>query len=121
MNYRHFLPAFILLLAGCSANSLSHAAKNIRVATSEPPASCHFLGVVTGSQGNFLTGGWTSNKNLEQGALNELRNETAKLGGDVVSLITNRAGTTGSAYSGSGSSQETNVVMTGNAWRCNNQ
>ena len=45
---------------------------------------CTYKGEVAGSQGNWLTGGWTSNKNLALGARNELRNEAAKLGANVV-------------------------------------
>lgn len=104
--------AFIipLLLAACSANHLDSRAQSVRVTNGAPKDDCIFLGTVTGRQGNFFTGGWTSNANLETGALNSLRNQTAKLGGNTVSLITNRAGSSGSS--------ETNVVITGSAWRC---
>ncbi|MDI6539862.1 DUF4156 domain-containing protein [Pantoea ananatis] len=108
----------IMMLAGCSANGLDSGAKNVRVSNVDPSGDCKFLGTVTGKQGNFITGGWTSNANLEEGALNTLRNNTADMGGNVVSLLTNRAGNTGYYYGSDGESQQTNVVITGNAWKC---
>ena len=113
--------AFIipLLLTACSANQLDSRAQTVRATNGDPKGDCTFLGTVTGEQGNFLTGGWTSNANLETGALNSLRNNTAKLGGNTVSLITNRAGNSGYYDGNGGGSQETNVVITGSAWRCN--
>lgn len=70
-----------LFLAACSANNLDPAAQSVRVTNSDPKGNCTFLGTVTGDQGNFFTGDWTSNANLETGALNTLRNKTASLGG----------------------------------------
>lgn len=107
-----------LLLTACSANQLDGRAQSVRVTNGDPKGECTFLGTVTGEQGNFFTGGWTSNANLETGALNSLRNQTAKLGGNTVSLITNRAGNTGYSDGNSGGSEETNVVITGSAWNC---
>ncbi len=108
----------IILLAGCSANSLMSKAKNVRVTNNEPSHECKYLGEVTGSQGNFITGKWTSNSNLEKGAYNDLKNEAADLGGNVVVIITQRATQTSSTYEGSGTSQETGVILTGNVYSC---
>lgn len=107
-----------LMLTACSANSLQHGAEGVRVAHNEPDTSCTYLGDVTGSQGNFFTGGWTSNSNLETGARNDLKNKAWKMGGNVVVLLTQRAGHTGSAYHGTGSSQQTNVTLSGTVYRC---
>lgn len=112
-----FLALPLTLLVACSATPLNNQAAKVRISNSDP-TDCEFLGTVVGEEGGFLTGGWTSNTNLEKGALNTLRNETARLGGNVVSLLTNRAGVTGWEDSHSGGSAETNVVMTGSAWRC---
>lgn len=113
----------ILLLSGCAANKLEVAgAERIIVAHTPAPKECKFLGQVNGNQGNFFTGGWTSNKNLEVGAMNTLRNEAAKMGANYVSLVTNRAGQHGSgggdAYGFGGSSQQVTVVNIGNAYNC---
>lgn len=115
---KNFIFIIPLLLTACSANQLDSRAQTVRVTNGDPKGDCTFIGTVTGEQGNFLTGGWTSNANLETGALNSLRNKTARLGGNTVSIITNRAGNSGFYDGGSGSSEETNVVMTGSAWRC---
>jgi hypothetical protein len=76
------------------------------------------LGEATGNQGNFFTGAWTSNENLETGARNDLKNKAAGMGGNVVVLLTNRAGVTGSAGQYGGSMQQTNVTVTGTVYRC---
>lgn len=107
-----------LLLSACSANSLDSGAQRVRVTNTEPGKDCTFLGDITGSQGNFFTGGWTSNRNMETGARNDLKNQAYQMGGNVVVLLTQRAGQTGSAYQGSGSSEQTNVTLTGNVYRC---
>jgi hypothetical protein len=108
----------LILLAGCSAHSLKSGASHVRVTNNEPGKECKFLGDVTGNQGNLLTGGFTSNANLETGARNDLKNQAAAMGGNVVAILTQRAGQTGSLYDGSGSMAQTNVTLTGNVYRC---
>lgn len=76
-----------LALTACSANSLNYGAEQVRVMTSEPGKECSYLGDITGSQGNFFTGGWTSNSNLETGARNDLKNKAYKMGGNTVVLL----------------------------------
>ncbi len=76
------------------------------------------LGILPGDRETFFTGGWTSNSNLETGARNDLKNQAANMGGNVVAIITQRAGQTGSAWDGSGSMEQTNVTLTGNVYRC---
>lgn len=112
----------LILLAGCAANKPEPGSERIIVTGAPAPKECRFLGQVSGNQGNFFTGGWTSNKNLEVGAMNSLRNEAAKIGANYVSLITNRAGQAGSGGGdatgfGGGSAQVT-VVNIGNAYSC---
>lgn len=107
-----------LFLTACSANSLYSGAERVRLTHNEPGKECSWLGDITGSQGNFFTGGWTSNSNLETGARNDMKNEAWKMGGNVVVLLTQRAGQTGSSYNGSGSSQQTNVTLSGSVYRC---
>jgi len=108
----------IMALTGCSANNLHQGAERVRITNAEPSVNCTFLGDVTGSQGNFFTGGWTSNSNLETGARNDLKNQAFNKGGNVVVILTQRAGQTGSSYYGSGSSQQTNVTLSGTVYRC---
>jgi hypothetical protein len=109
------------LLAGCAAVQLNPGAAQVRITTNEPQG-CKYLGEVTGNQGNFFTGGFTSNANLETGARNEMKNEAAKLGANTVQMLTNRAGQTGSMSlaggTGGGSMEQTNVTYTGIAYKC---
>ena len=65
---------------------------------------------MTGSQGDFLRGAITSNADLETGARNDLKNRAAAMGGNVVYLLTQRAGQTGRKDH----SEQTNVTLTGN-------
>lgn len=76
------------------------------------------MGQVIGNQGNVFTGPWTSNKNLEQGAINDMKNQASQLGANYVQIITSRAGKTGSFHRSGGSMEQTNVTYTGNAYQC---
>lgn len=107
----------VLLSVACSANKIKPGAERVRFMQSEPKG-CKYLGEATGDQGGFFTGGWTSNKNLETGARNELKNQAFDMGGNVIVLLTNRAGSTGSFNEYGGSSQQTNVVVTGTVFSC---
>jgi hypothetical protein len=102
-----------MLLSACSAVPLDPSAQRIRIVTSDP-SGCEYLGEVTGNQGDFFTGDWTSNANLETGARNVMKNEAAKLGADTVQMLATRGGLTASG----GSMQQTNVTYTGMAYRC---
>jgi hypothetical protein len=102
-------------LAACAPTALAPgAAANVRITHNEPGKDCAFLGDVTGSQGNFLAGAITSNADLETGARNDLKNRAAALGGNVVYLLTQRAGQTG----GKDHQEQTNVTLSGNVYRC---
>ncbi len=117
---KKFLTAiFIINLAACAAIELDPSAVKIRLTNTEPGKECEFLGDITGNQGGFFTGEFTSNEHLETGARNDLKNKAHALGGNVVYLLTNRAGQTGvyDANSG-GSSQRTDITLGGNVYRC---
>ena len=112
----------IITLAGCSAIPLKKQAGSVLVSTHTPSKDCKFLGQVDGQQGNFFTGDFTSNENLENGAMNDLRNQALDLGANYVSLITDRASSTvsgyGSEYGGGMSGDQTGVYISGNAYKC---
>jgi hypothetical protein len=116
-------------LAGCAATKLSPAAQRVMVTSQKAPKSCKYLGMATANQGNFFTGAYTSNQNLQSGAFNDLRNQAAKMHGNrVVLLMSHAADTTSGGGVGIGgigggalSGQETNVAITGNIYRCPNQ
>lgn len=115
------LVAALGLIASCAANPLIPTARTVRIVTTEP-TGCDYLGEVTGNQGDFFTGRFTSNADLETGARNDLKNQAARLGGNTVHLLTTRAADTGSfgvgRGSGGGSSAQTNVVYVGTVYRC---
>ncbi|MEY2699912.1 MAG: hypothetical protein RIQ52_667 [Pseudomonadota bacterium] len=123
MNIRriHDLPwlaaATVLILQGCSAVPLQPAAAHVRLMNQEP-TGCEYLGEVTGEQGGAFSGPWTSNANLETGARNDMKNSAATMGADTVVVLSTRAGNTGNWGQGSGHSEQTNVVYSGTAWRC---
>ncbi|ARG96780.1 DUF4156 domain-containing protein [Legionella micdadei] len=120
------ISAITLILSGCAAIPTDPQATRVIVSPNPVPKGCKYVGQVVGNQGNFFTGGFTSNRNLEEGAMNDLRNKAAKLGANYVQLVTNRAGVTGSTSGSfdrhggfvSGGSQQTNVTNLGNAYVC---
>ena len=105
------------LVTACAAIDLESGAQQVRIVTNEPQG-CEYLGEVTGNQGNFVTGGFTSNANLETGARNDMKNQAHKIGANTVQMLTNRAGQTGTIGQGSGSMEQTNVTYTGIAYKC---
>lgn len=115
-----YVAVFALLsigLAGCQAVPLQPGAETVRLTTDEPQG-CKFLGDATGNQGNAFTGDFTSNRTLETGARNDLKNQAKAMGGNVVHMLTNRAGQTGSFGEGGGGISQTNVTITGSVYSC---
>lgn len=115
--------AFILTSAlGCSATALRPGGERIVVSKNAAPKSCKFLGALIGEQGGALSGPFTSNKNLAQGAWNDLRNKALELGANYVQLEDTHAGNTGSGggwnMGGGGSFSQTDVTHAGNAYKC---
>lgn len=102
----------VLLLVGCSATSTTREGQAVELVTVKPSGNCKSLGDVVGSQGNWITGDYTSNKNLLIGARNDLRNQAAEMGGNFVwvqdSNNTNAWGSTGT----------TNTTVLGVVYRC---
>lgn len=75
----------LLTLAACAAKTLTPGAEVIELVNEQPDKSkCEYLGEIVGSQGNWLTGDFTANKDLVLGARNELRNKAYALGGNIV-------------------------------------
>lgn len=109
-------------VVGCASQALNPQAAHVIVSPNGAPKGCKYAGQVVSNQGDFFTGAWTSNRNLEEGAMNDMKNQAANLGANYVQLINSRAGNTGSisSYNGdfSGSMQETNVTNIGNAYIC---
>lgn len=116
------LTAIAVLVTGCSSIELDSHANRIIASPNAPAKGCKYVGQVVGNQGNFFTGAYTSNKNLEIGAMNDMKNQASKLGANYIQLINSRAGNTGSVggYDGmlSGGMSQTNVTNMGNAYSC---
>lgn len=104
--------AACVLLAGCAAIRVTPKGTLVELTNDKPTGDCKALGEVIGSQGNWATGDFTSNKNLMLGARNDLRNKAAALGGNVVHVQnlsnTNAAGSAGT----------TNTTVIGMAYKC---
>jgi len=112
----------VLSLTACSAIPLQQSASLVRLTHQEPTSDqCKFLGDITGNQGDFFTGGFTSNADLETGARNDIKNQASALGGNVVYLLTQRAGQTGSYSDEFGGNQQTNVTLSGNVYYCSGE
>lgn len=101
------------VLAGCSAKPLATGAESVRL-TNRDPKGCEFLGTVQGYQGGFGSGSFTVNEKLEEGALNSARNAVYALGGDTLSLVTNRSSASGSLIG----ERKTDVSLIGSAFKC---
>jgi len=100
-------------LVGCAATQITREAQTVEIVNHKPNVDkCKFVGEIIGSQGNWFTGDFTSNKNLVAGARNELRNEAYKLGANIVYVQdmknTNAWGSLGT----------TNTTVVGKAYRC---
>lgn len=111
LNLIAFLMTF---LVSCAATEINPGADKV-LATKQPaPKGCKFLGTVVGEQGGSLTGYWTSNKKLAQGAINDLKNKAQAMGANYVALENTQAGNTGGRYGGG----QTDVTHMGNAYKC---
>lgn len=115
MNNYKLIPAIVIgvSLTGCAAKQINLEARSVEIVNEKPDSNkCKFVGEIVGSQGNWWTGDYTSNKNLVIGARNELRNEANKLDANVVYIQdmknTNAWGSLGT----------TNTTAIGKAYKC---
>src|SRR3989338_10691443 len=106
------------ILGGCASVTLSPAANRVIASPNKPPKACHYLGQVTGSQGNWISGEFTSNKSLDSGALNDLKNKAINKGGNYVQLITMKTSNFGSMGKFGGSMEQTGATTIGNVYHC---
>lgn len=74
-----------LLMAGCSSsNELSAAGQSVRIVDEQPGAECQLIGTATGKQSNWLSGQHGEEGGSMRGAANDLRNQAAAMGGNVI-------------------------------------
>ena len=118
-----FLSAFLLGLVvvsatGCAATSLNPQAARVMVTHTPAPQGCVYVGSVVGEQGGAISGKYTSNANLAEGAFNDMKNKAFAMGANYVVLENTNAGNTvsGDRYGASGG--QTDVTHVGNAFKC---
>ncbi|MBN1605899.1 MAG: DUF4156 domain-containing protein [Polyangiaceae bacterium] len=110
----------IISAAGCKTSELSGGGAQVATSQSAPvdsgwdPGSCKSLGYVVGRGGGSFGGGWISNDQLIEYAMNDLRNKAAELGANFVQHDTP---TMGQAGSDSGSTTTT-ATVSGTAYLC---
>ncbi|MHB0997288.1 MAG: DUF4156 domain-containing protein [Elusimicrobiales bacterium] len=98
----------IVLSSGCAAIPLNPGAGRVRVVKAEPGKECRFLGEATGHQGG---GGYVSEVNKETGARNDLKNKAAEMGGNTVTILTDRSHT--NAFG-----KQMSVTLSGSVYQC---
>lgn len=75
----------LLLLTGCShSNELSSEGQKVRFVEEKPGVECRLVGTATGKQGNWLSGQHGAEGGSMRGAANDLRNQAALMGGNVI-------------------------------------
>jgi hypothetical protein len=104
-----------IFLAACAAKPASPGAEKLYVSNQRPPKGCVFVGEVQGSQGNFWTAEFTSDRNILSGARNEMRNQALSLGANyvMVEIQSNSHNTARPSLGGTYAS-----VIIGNAFAC---
>jgi hypothetical protein len=106
------------LVTGCAATALRPGAERIMVTHAPPPRECKFAGTLVGNQGGSFPGPFTSNRNLAQGAMNDMKNQAQAIGANYVVLETTTAGNTISGGRHGMSGGQTDVTHVGNAFIC---
>jgi uncharacterized protein YbjQ (UPF0145 family) len=115
----HLVSALALsLVAGCAATGLRPGAERIMVTRSPAPNDCKFVGTLVGNQGGSFDGPFTSNRNLAQGAMNDMKNQAQGMGANYVVLENSTAGNTVSGGRHGLSGGQTDVTHVGNAFVC---
>ena len=94
-------------LAGCSTSPLLADANQVSLTwdANDKLNTCERRGTLIGSQGSWYNYWFISDRDLTQGALNQLRNQAAGLGANTVSLY-------------SPPDFSTSVTLIGNAYYC---
>jgi hypothetical protein len=103
----------VCAFAGCGTYSaLAPDARTVTASTMRPPGKCISLGTVTG-KGGGASGGYVSNEELIEYALNDARNRAAMLG--ATDFIYS-----GPSLGGSGGTT-TSAMVTGEALKCDGE
>ncbi|WP_370607782.1 DUF4156 domain-containing protein [Citrobacter meridianamericanus] len=104
-----------LLMAGCSSsNELSSAGQSVRFVEDKPGAECQLIGTATGKQSNWLSGQHGEEGGSMRGAANDLRNQAAAMGGNVIYGVSSPSQRMLSSF------VPTASEMTGQVYKCPN-
>lgn len=110
----------VTLLACLSTSELTTQGGEVQVSGESPAeqgyakGSCKNLGYIVGHGGGAL-GGWVSNDELVQYAMNDLRNQAAELGANYLEHDSPQMGVTGGTQGGS---TTTTATVSGTAYHC---
>jgi len=100
-----------LTLSACSliaTNEIAQGAENVRLFDDYKQVdNCQFIAEVIGTQGHWYDYLFISNRNLTQGAVNDLKNEARKVAANAVHVHTNMG-------------FATSVTILGQAYHCSN-
>jgi uncharacterized protein YbjQ (UPF0145 family) len=113
-KFAFLVPFGVFAAVACAPTPLNPAAMRVLVTKQPAPQGCVYIGSVIGEQGGSLTGGMTSNASLAEGAMNDMKNKAFALGANYVVLEDTAHGGT----MDKGSSGQTDVTHTGNAYKC---
>jgi hypothetical protein len=101
---------FLLVLAGCATAGLSSQGAKVAVTRNAPGADCRAVGYLVGEGGGTFGGGWISNDQLIEYAMNDLRNKAAERGANYVQ--------SDPPTLGQGKGTTTTATVTGTAYIC---
>jgi hypothetical protein len=113
-----FSAVALSLVVGCGATGLMPGAERVMVTHAPAPRDCKFVATLVGQQGDAFTGAFTSNRDLAEGAMNDMKNRAQAEGANYVVLETTTAGNTISGGRHGVSGQQTDVTHVGNAFVC---
>lgn len=110
-----------LLISGCAA-PIQPQTNGIIASPYPAPKSCKYVGQIVGDPASFITDIWASKRDLELGAMIDLKNQANRMGANYIQLILSRDSKTG-AIKGYpdyiGDSRTQSVVMAiANAYVC---
>lgn len=80
MSFRFSMLAAAVLLTGCATSALNAAGSRVVAAPNINTDGCKYLGTVIGQGGGAFGGGYISNDQLMQYAMNDAQNKAAALG-----------------------------------------
>ena len=107
------LSAAVLVAAavsGCKTAGLTAGGSAVAPTRDPLPPECETLGLVTGKGGGTFGGGFVSNEDLLEYAMNDLRNKSAELGATHVRHDPPQLG--------QGDGTTSTATITGTAYRC---